>query len=466
MKQFSKLLAVNIFISLLLLSSCQKETKELTISKEEATADVQSKQPLDPGFADNDMVMDWNNKTAIVLGSPITQPNRTRFFAIIEIAVHNALNSIKPKYERYAFTEREQHADPDAAVASAAYWAITGLNFGSSQVDIWYNESLATIPDGEGKELGKTLGKHAAQAIIANRANDGFSQVIASSALPANGTLPGDYRSTLGYLPVNGILTLMQWPTRNVPNWGTVMQPYVIQSNEQFRPAGPYAVNSPAYATDFNEIKSKGARVNSSRTNDENKIAWFWSESRPSITWNNFVRKAIENKKLDAWKTARLFALMHVSMAESINSALNGSYHFYFWRPETAIRMAAADGNDNTETDGDWLPYLDEVPGRFITPPVPGSPNGYAAYGGSTAETLRLFFGSDETSIDLTTTSTNPAVPNPKPSFHFSTFSQAARDNSLSMIYTGWDFRKSALDGEEMGRQIANYVFNNAFREE
>ena len=101
-----------------------------------------------------------------------------------------------------------------------------------------------------------------------------------------------------------------------------------------------------------------------------------------------------------------------------------------------------------------------------VTPPVPGYPNGYAAYGGTTAEILRLFFGTDQTSIDITTTSINPAVTEPKPSFHFSSFSQAARDNSLSMIYNGWDFRKSVLDGEEMGRQIAAYVFTHAFREE
>jgi hypothetical protein len=33
------------------------------------------------------------------------------------------------------------------------------------------------------------------------------------------------------------------------------------------------------------------------------------------------------------------------------------------------------------------------------------------------------------------------------------------------MIYSGWDFRKSVMDGEEMGRQIAAYVFNNSFKE-
>jgi hypothetical protein len=147
-------------------------------------------------------------------------------------------------------------------------------------------------------------------------------------------------------------------------------------------------------------------------------------------------------------------------MIESISTQLNAAYHYYSWRPETAIRLAASDGNDNTEADINWLPFLNEVPNVFATPPVPGYPNGYAAYGGTTAEMLRLFFNTDETSIDLS--SANLAGVQ----MHFTGFSQAARENSLSMVYTGWDFRKSASDGEEMGKQIAGYVFTHAFGEE
>jgi hypothetical protein len=457
MTHYSKLLTINIIVLIIIVSSCQKRTNDI-VNEEMKTGSANNHQPLDPGFAENNMVMYWNDKTATVLGSPRIQPTRARLFAIIEIAVHDALNNIKPKFQRYALlNEREQFASPDAAVASAAYWAIKGLNVqGSFPVDIWYNESLATIPDGESKELGKKLGKHAAEAIIANRANDGFTQVIQTSTSPADGDEPGEYRSPLIF--VGGILT----PTniKRIPNWGTVLQPFVIESNDQFRPVGPYAINSSEYAEDFNEVKTKGASIGGTRISTEEKFAKFWSENRPSITWNNFVRAAIENKKLDAWKTARLFALMHVSMAESINTQMNAGYHFYFWRPETAIRLATSDGNNNTEANANWLPFLNEVPNVFPTPPVPGYPNGYAAYGGTTAEMLRLFFKSDNTDINLSS-ATLPNEP-----MHFSTFSKAARDNSLSMIYAGWDFRKSALDGEEMGRQIASYVFTHAFREE
>jgi len=441
-------------------SSCKKE-----IGQTRDEPSVAAKALDEPGFAANDAVMYWNDKAATVLGVGMPAPFRIRYFAIIEIAVHDALNNIKPKYQRYALlNERTQFASPDAAVASAAYWAIEGLDLvGNFPVDAWYSESLSAIPEGESKELGIALGKKAADAIIAKRADDGFTQVILASLSPANGIEPGVYRSTLAYFLVNGVPTLMQFPFRAVPNWGTVVKPFVIESNQQFRPAGPYGINTNEYTADFNEVKTKGARVGSSRSEVEDKMALFWSEARQSILWNSFVRKAIENQKLDAWKTARLFALMHVCMAESINSQLNAGYYFYSWRPESAIRLASTDGNSNTEADPDWLPFITEVPNAQITPPIPGYPNSYAAFGGTACEVLRLFFGSDETSIDITTT--NPFISDPKPAFHFSNYSKAARENSLSMIYTGWDFRKSVLDGEEMGRQIASYVFNHSFKE-
>ncbi|MBB1283136.1 vanadium-dependent haloperoxidase [Flavisolibacter sp. BT320] len=423
-------------------------------------------QPFENGFADNEMVMYWNDKVNTVLGVPMNQPTRSRLYAMMEIAVHDALNSIKPKYKRYALTDvREPFASPDAAVASAAYWVIIGLNRqGAFPVDTWYKESLAKVPDGQAEELGKALGKKAADAIIDNRTNDGFAQTILTSPTPPNGTNPGEYRSTV--TAVNYVPTQTLFPFRILHNWGTVTKPYVIESNQQFRPpVGPYSVTSEEYTADFTEVKTKGARAGSTRTAEEEKIAHFWSENRPSILWNTLVRKAIENKKLDAWKTARLFALMHVSMAESINTQFNASYYYYYWRPETAVRLAATDGNNNTQGDPNWLPYLSETP-TSVSPLVPGYPNGFAAYGGTTAEILRLFFDTDQTSIALTSSTTNPAVPDPKPTLHFSTYSEAARSNSLAMVYSGWDFRKSVLDGETMGRQIANYVFTHAFGEE
>ena len=185
MKQYSNLLTVTAFVLLAVFTACKKQIAQEV--QTEMPKELVSKKPNNPGFAENDMVMFWNDKANTVLSVGFSQPARTRVFARIQVAVHDALNSIKPKFERYAFHEREQHADPDAAVASAAYWVMKRTTLiGNPPIDQWYNESLATIPDGISKELGKDLGKRSADALIANRANDGFTQFI---TVPQLGTI-------------------------------------------------------------------------------------------------------------------------------------------------------------------------------------------------------------------------------------------------------------------------------------
>lgn len=460
MRLSPKFLIANICFLSAIFISCQKETLQpaptgLPVSR------VQARQPAEPSFAENDMVMYWNDKAATVLEARTNPGADSRSFAIIEIAVYDALNSIKPKYQPYALlNEREQYADPKAAVASAAYEAIKGLNVQTTfPVDVWYTESLATIPDGESKELGIALGKKAADAIIANRANDGLNQVIQLSPTPPDGEDPGGYRSTL---PVsNPDLNLPH--LRNIPNWGIVMKPFVVQSNDQFRAPGPYTVNSPEYTTDYDEVKSKGAMVGSTRTAEENRLASFWSDNRHHIIWNNFARKILGTKKIDAWKTARLFALIHTAMADGASSMFEAKYHYYYWRPETAIRVAD-DGNPHTASDPAWLPgtiirsQANPIM-NIYTPGVPEYPSSFGILGGITGQILQSFFGSDEISIDMSST-TLPGV-----TLHYNSISKAVSDNSISKIFAGWYFRKASIDGEVQGREIANYVFNHHFQE-
>ncbi len=151
-KTSSKLLIIPVAFMICLLSCSKKDIQRF--SEEESTSSA--KKTDGQGFAENEMVMYWNAKTSIVLTGPFTPPAQARFFAMVQIAVHDALNAIKPKYERFALqNERNQFASPDAAVASAAYWAIKGMNVqGFHPVDAWYTESLSLIAEGDSKEAG------------------------------------------------------------------------------------------------------------------------------------------------------------------------------------------------------------------------------------------------------------------------------------------------------------------------
>lgn len=443
-------------VSMIWQTSCKKDISiNSEIGKLQANNSMLKEEN---GFAENDMVMYWNEKASVVLGGPFfTPPAQSRYFAIVQIAVHDALNAIKPKYKRFALNERQQFASPDAAVASAAYWTIKGLGIQQSHlIDNWYEESLVMIPNGEAKDQGKLLGKKSADAIIANRGGDNFIQANAQIPLP-DGINAGAYRSTLPFsnLGMPKIKALHQW--------GTLMKPFSVQSNDQFRPSAPYSVNYVAYEMDYNEVKTKGGRIGHTRSADEDEIGKFWVE-RSSIGWNRFARNMVQAKKLDAWKTARLFALLHTAMTDGVSGCFEAKYYYSYWRPETAIRLGNDDGNQNTTGDPNWLPSYTEGENlnnpalNVYTPPIPDYPSAHANFGGAAGEILKLFFETNEISVNQTS-NTAPGV-----NRHYSTITKAIRDNSLSRIYVGFHFRLACIKGEEQGVQIARYVFNHSFQ--
>lgn len=411
------------------------------------------------GFADNDMVLTWNQIASDALKNRFTPPIESRAFAMIQISVHDALNSIKPKYKRYALLNgREKNASPDAAVATAAYYtSISVVPAAQTALLAAYNESMNSIPEGEPKSLGITLGKMAADAIIAKRADDGFALAsINPPPFPADGTIPGVYKSTIPFSNPGAL------KVKALYQWAKYMKPFGVLSNDQFRPGPPYgelnqpdAVKTTGYTEDYHEVKTLGNKGTNNRTAEQSEIAVFWVEST-TIGWNRFTRNAVMNKKLDAWKTARLFALQHMSEADAYSGIFDAKYFYNFWRPETAIREGDTDGNTNTIGDAAWIPmYPNLPPAPFITPPIPDYPSGHATAGGASATILRLFFGTDETRVNQTS-ETLPGVTR-----RYTSFSKAARDNSLSRIYVGYHFRQACLVGEEHGTNVASFIFKN-----
>ena len=416
---------------------------------------------IDPhGFQDNEAVLYWNEKTSIVLTAPFTPPAQCRYFAMVQIAVHDALNSIKPKYECFALLQtKDPLAASGAAVAAATHHIIVNkLQIqGTHPMNEWYQDWLSKIPDGDSKQRGIALGVAAAEAIFAKRSTDNFETANFQGPGP-DGVAPGEYRSTLPFsLPV--------FPAKPKPlaKWST-LTPFVIESSTQFRVEPPYPVTSSEYTADYNEVKAKGGRAVHTRTEEEDQIGRFWVE-RSSIGWNRLARTLIQTKKIDAWKTARLLALLHTAMTDGTITNFESKYHYFYWRPETAIRLGNDDGNSATTGDPSWLPSYTESPNpaneamNVNTPPIPDYPSAHANFGAAAGEVLRLFFGTDKIAVDLT----SPTAPGIKR--RYTTLSSAIRDNSLSRIYVGYHFRKAVLAGEEQGIKVGNYVFNHAFRE-
>ena len=463
------------------LISISKKTTLYTIATIAVLLISSCKKPVidPPDDLNSEMVLTWNKAAIdVVIQTQQAVPNppippfiESRFYAMVNIAMHDALNSIKPKYKRYALLNaNDKDADANAAVAQAAYEVIVSfygqLNppaFVTPQpvkdyISTLLQQSLTPVTDAEAKSKGIALGHSAAQAILTKRSTDGIEKVM----FPVTeGTQPGEYRFTA---PFNGppFNTSPFSGLYDSPGWGQVT-PFGMTSGAQFRPVPPYAVTSAEYTTDFNEVKSLGRYNSTTRTADQTEIAKFWAESSPQ-GWNRIARNIIAKKNMNAWKVARLLALLQMSEADAYIGSTESKYFYFFWRPVSAIHLADTDGNPNTDADPEW-----EVVGwnpegapdfrYWPTPPVPDYASAHPAAGGAGAELMKNFFRKDDISFSSASTSF-PSTRN------FTTLSQAATENTLSRIYIGYHFRKSCTEGEKQGRSIGKWIYDHFLTQE
>lgn len=381
------------------------------------------------------VVLDWNQAVLAAsrtAGNP--PPLAARNVAIVHAAIYDAVNAIDRTSQRY-FVEAVAPAGTsrEAAAAAAAYRTLVSLYPAqTTRFEAALAESLAGISDGAPLTDGIALGHAVADAILEWRRTDGFDQPVGYTP----GTDPGDWQRTPpAFAP----------PL--VPHWGGV-EPFTMTSGDQFRPeVGPPALTSEAYRTAFDEVKELGAVNSPRRSAEETVIARFWAGS--SVThWNQIAATVSAARSLTLSQNARLFALMNLATADAYISSFETKYAFDFWRPVTAIRAAATDGNDDTEADTNWMPLL-------VTPPMPAYTSGHATFGAAAAVTLAGFFGTDAVAFS----STSDFLPGVTRSF--TSFSAAADENARSRLLGGihWSFDND--DGQSAGRALGEHVVSN-----
>ncbi len=416
-----------------------------------------------PPVALADPVTDWNvhandAANATCIGPSGNGPYEARLYAMMHIAVHDAMNAIDTRSTPYAYTQRVQpSASLGAAVAAAARDVLVGVigqlpsdcvGTGIEVAEAAYTAALAVIPPGEARDAGIAVGRASAASILARRANDGSDTPLADPNFP-QGDGPGEYRFTPGF------------DFAFAPGWGQVT-PFVLDRGSQFRPPPPHAIRSRAYAADLNEVKALGGdglTTPHARTPDQTEIGLFWRESSPQ-QWNRIARAVSAERSLDPWENARLFALLNVTLADGYIASWEAKYHYVFWRPVTAIHMAGTDGNPHTSTDASWTPLQ-------FTYPMPDYDSGHAVEGGAAAEILARVFGTDGIPFEVCSfTLPAPSTCGETDAVFrsFTSFSQAATENSLSRIYIGIHFRDAVEQGERHGRRIAARAVKLFFR--
>jgi hypothetical protein len=374
-------------------------------------------------------VVRWNRlATDAALAEQIDPLTESRVFAITHAAMHDALNAIDRRYEPYREgVAAAPGALPEAAVAAAAHAALIELMPArKADFDLQFAETLAQIQDKRAAAAGMRVGRQAAARLLALRRDDGASRPVAHPA----GTKAGEYRPT----PPDFTPALFA-------HWGKV-QPFVLKSSSQFRPAAPLAPASARARAEIEEVRAIGGKTSALRSAEQSEISRYWYESSPQ-GWNRITRVVEASRGLDEWQSARLFALVNLAMAEGYIGGFEAKYHFNYWRPATAIRESG---------DTSWLPDLD-------TPPVPDYPSTHTVLGAAAAAVLARFFDTDMVSFSMTSGAPYAGITR-----RFWSFSEAAQENGASRILAGIHFATAVRAGYVQGDLIGAWTYDRALR--
>jgi hypothetical protein len=361
---------------------------------------------------------------------------------IVHVAIYDAAVAIEGGYRPYAATPTAPAgASPEAAIATAAYDTLTGLQpqLGGDQtiLDGDHTAYVAAIPDGSSKSDGIAVGEQVARAVLALRANDGRGCGTTLADLGPPAPAPGVWQ------PAPGAVLGLCLPG---------MRPLALRRASQFRPDGPNALTSEEYADDFNQVKDLGRIDSTSRTPEQTSDARFWTD-HDIRQWNDGMLRLATARGLDLVRTARMLALAHVAGGDAMIACFDAKYHYWFWRPYQAIPQADSDGNPDTVADPNWTPL-------GTTPNFPEYPSAHACHSTAVVKALDAFFGTDR--VRFTLDSRAPALTQRTRTYHC--LRDVVKDVDQARVLVGFHFRNSDLQGSALGRRVGRYVADRYFQ--
>lgn len=396
--------------------------------KSDAAPSVSSTASVNP-------VIEWNRSLLVIVRTPGAQPaniHSTRSFAMLHVAIFDAVNSIEKTYEPYAvhLSHVSRDASAEAAADQAAHDLLVSLypTFVAA-LDSELQHDLEQIRNGRRKEEGIEVGEAAAAEILALRAGDG-SNVSLPPFVPTSQA--GSYQLTPpNFAPAD----FLQW---------SHLTPFAIDNASEFRPAPPPSLASDTYADSFNEVKSLGIISSTTRTADQTQIGEFWNGNIQDF-WNEIAQTAALEHHLDLEQSAHLFALMNIGVADTVIAFYDAKYTYNFWRPVTAIRLAGTDINAQTVSDPAWLPLSTK------TAPDPSYPGAHSAVSFAASQVLKSELG-DRIALSVTSESLSGVTR------RFTSFSGAAEEAGLSRIFAGQHFHFDHIAGLTLGTNVAKSV--------
>jgi len=415
----------------------------------------------------------------------------TRGFAMTMIAVFDAVNAFDQRYRSYSnIATAPYNASKEVAIAYAAHDVLTAVWSGqSARLAQVLADDLADIgASGAALNRGRTVGKAAAAAILANRTGDGAQ--VGEVNWGQGGSIATGNTDFFGNAINSGQTFPLQWlPDPETASnqialgasWGAV-KPFALVNGAQFR-AKPFpAIGTATYRQIYNDAKTVGASqdtAGNTGTARTHFIGNYWGyEGTPNlgVPPRLYAQIAVELAEASNIKKsielARYFAQVHISMADAGIAVWDTKYYYNFGRPVTVIRTE--DGDPATQTQPGWKPYGISRANLATyvrqTPPFPAYSSGHAAFGSAMFEAARGFmpnntsftFVSEEydgVTVDPVDGSTRPLVP-----VRYRDLEVASTENARSRVFNGSHWQQDSDIGKLQGEQVARFARAKLFR--
>ena len=433
-----------------------------------------------------DVAVAWNERLLAVAEEEdgFLTLKGVRAAALVHLAIHDALNTLRPRYETFAAgsstsaSSHELEGPSPVAVANAAAFAVavheypdradllqrerdrwdpsaetgtrelTGAGSGSDDPLVETareDPAMETAREDPATETARALGQKAARAVLDARIGDGWDREVSYRWHPMGPGVYAEFETHSG--TPKGFVFGAGWAEAT---------PFVLRSGDQFRPGPPPAIDSEAYARAFEEVKRVGARRSPLRTEDQSHLAMWWKEFVEE-SHNRLARELVVEGDLDLWDAARLFALLNMSIFDGYVASFEAKFAYNHWRPYTAIRWGSQDGNPATIEDPEWTNLHDH------TYAFPSYPSAHGTVCAAAMSVMEQTFGATRPftmtirEVDAAGPMSGTVVMDP-PTRSFSTFVQAAEECSLSRVYLGIHFRYDSEAGTMLGRQVGEMV--------
>ena len=213
----------------------------------------------------------WNlNATnALIVTGGQAPPVSMLHLAMVHGAMYDAVNAIDGGYTPYLVSPDATPFDSqDAAAATAAYYVLKSIlpsQLGTLTTTVQHRPrdrppGHAGQP-GEGRRDRRRSGSRERDDRGENGRRTVRGVLLHVPAVPG----PGDWRPLASGNDPNG--------------WIRNVTPFLVNSAAQFRTKGPWPLTSPQYAREFDEVKSLGAKTNSTRTQHQTDAALYWARA-------------------------------------------------------------------------------------------------------------------------------------------------------------------------------------------